>query len=256
MQANDLLKHFDEQVASDLEFDIIRAMLAEKCVQPSAEARAHALRPLKHRKSIIKLLEETEELRRIRTEGVPFPSIDFEELNEELRLLEVEDSVLTESGFWRIARASRMVNSILSGMDDAVAVSGSGFSRLKWLCRDVVKTLEIIEPIDRVFDGKGQVKDAASEELGYIREDMVSVKRASNRNFSKTMKGLLEKGWLADIREGFVNDRRVLAVESTYKRRVKGNVLGSSNTGTITFIEPSSVVTLNHELEILRDDER
>ena len=106
MQANNLLKHFDEQVASDLEFDIIRAMLAEKCVQPSAEARAHTLRPLKHHKNIVKFLEETEELRRIRTEGVPFPSIDFEELNQELRLLEVEDAVLTESGFWRISRAS------------------------------------------------------------------------------------------------------------------------------------------------------
>ena len=57
MHKDDLLKHFDEQVASDLEFDVIRAMLAEKCVQPSAEARAHALRPLKHRKSIIKLLD-------------------------------------------------------------------------------------------------------------------------------------------------------------------------------------------------------
>ena len=62
------------------------------------------------------------------------------------------------------------------------------------------------------------------------------------------MKHLLEKGWLADTREGSLNDRRVLAVQSTYKRRVKGTVLGSSNTGTITFIEPSSVVSLNHEL--------
>jgi DNA mismatch repair protein MutS2 len=61
---------------------------------------------------------------------------------------------------------------------------------------------------------------------------------------------------LADIREGFVNNRRALAVESTYKRRVNGNVLGSSNTGTITFIEPGAVIPLNHELEILRDDER
>ena len=231
MQANDLLKHFDEQVASDLEFDIIRAMLAEKCVQPSAEARAHALRPLKHRKSIIKLLDETEELRRIRTEGVLFPSIDFEELSEELRLLEVEDSVLTESGFWRIARASRMVNSILSGLEAAEGVNeGRTYPRMRWLCRDVVKTLDIIEPIDKVFDAKGQVKDSASEELGYIREDMVSVKRASNRNFSKAMKGLLEKGWLADIREGFVNERRVLAVESTYKRRVKENDGGYGKT--------------------------
>ena len=252
MHKDDLLKHFDEQVASDLEFDVIRAMLAEKCVQPSAKARAHALQPLRHRKTIVRLLEEVEELRRIRTEGVLFPSIDFEELESELRMLEVKDSVLTESGFWRIARASRMVNSILEGLESA----GNVYIRLGEICKDVYKTLDIIEPIDKVFDAKGKVKDEASEELGYIREDMVSLKRASNRNFSKTMKGLTEKGWLADIKEGFVNERRVLAVESTYKRRVKGNVLGSSNTGTITFIEPSSVVSINHELEILRDDER
>lgn len=250
MHKDDLLKHFDEQVASDLEFDVIRAMLAEKCVQPSAEARAHALQPLRHRKTIVRLLEEVEELRRIRTEGVPFPSIDFEELEGELRMLEVKDSVLTESGFWRISRASRMVNSILDGL------AGNVYHRLGGICKDVYKTLDLIEPIEKVFDAKGKVKDEASEELGYIREDMVSLKRASNRNFSKAMKGLIEKGWLADIKEGFVNERRVLAVESTYKRRVKGNVLGSSNTGTITFIEPSSVVSINHELEILRDDER
>ena len=76
--SNTFLNHFDEQVASDLEFDIIRAMLAEKCAQPSTRNRAHSLRPLKNRKTIIKLLEETEELKRIRIEGNPFPSIDFD----------------------------------------------------------------------------------------------------------------------------------------------------------------------------------
>ena len=248
---NTFLNHFDEQVASDLEFDIVRAMLAEKCVQPSARHRAHSLRPLQNRKTIIKLLEETEELKRIRTEGNPFPSIDFEELDNELKMLEVKDSVLSEEGFGRISRASHLTNSILKGLKETVNTP-----RLKLLAKSVYFTKNIVDPIDKVFDAKGQVKDNASEELSYIREDMVSLKRSSNRNFSKAMKGLLEKGWLADIKEGFVNERRVLAVESTYKRRVKGNVLGSSNTGTITFIEPSSVVSINHELEILRDDER
>ena len=248
---NTFLNHFDEQVASDLEFDIVRAMLAEKCVQPSARDRAHSLRPLQNRKTIIKLLEETEELKRIRTEGNPFPSIDFEELDNELKMLEVKDSVLSEEGFGRISRASHLTNSILKGLKETVNTP-----RLKLLAKSVYFTKNIVDPIDKVFDAKGQVKDNASEELSYIREDMVSLKRSSNRNFSKAMKGLLEKGWLADIKEGFVNERRVLAVESTYKRRVKGNVLGSSNTGTITFIEPSSVVSINHELEILRDDER
>ena len=248
---NTFLNHFDEQVASDLEFDIVRAMLVEKCVQPSARNRAHSLRPLKNRKTIIKLLEETEELKRIRIEGNPFPSIDFKELDNELKMLEVKDSILSEEGFERISRASHLTNSILKGLKETVNTP-----RLNSLAKNVYFTKDIVDPIDKVFDAKGQVKDNASEELSYIREDMVNLKRSSNRNFSKAMKGLLEKGWLADIKEGFVNERRALAIESTYKRRVKGNILGSSNTGTITFIEPSSVVSINHKLEILRDDER
>ena len=62
------------------------------------ENRAHSLRPLQNRKTVIKLLEETEELKRIRTEGNHFPSIDFEELDNELKMLEVKDSVLSEEG--------------------------------------------------------------------------------------------------------------------------------------------------------------
>ena len=49
----DLMHHFDEQVASDLEFDIIRAMLAEKALQPTSKSRAHALVPLRNRKTIV-----------------------------------------------------------------------------------------------------------------------------------------------------------------------------------------------------------
>ena len=47
-----------------------------------------------------------------------------------------------------------------------------------------------------------------------------------------------------------------MAIISSYKRQVNGAVLGSSNTGSVTFIEPGSCIPLNHELEMLRDDER
>ena len=43
---------------------------------------------------------------------------------------------------------------------------------------------------------------------------------------------------------------------SSYKRQVSGAALGSSNTGSVTFIEPGACIPLNHELEMLRDDER
>lgn len=252
MNEQNLLLHFDKQVASDLEFDVIREMLAKKTVQPTAELRAQRLSPLRNRKQIIKFLEETEELRRLKTEQSGFPAIEFEELQKEIKLLGLPGSVLTEDGFNRIARASNTVNSILAALHGGERIS----HRLNNVFKNTFKTSDIIKPIEKVFDQKGQVRDDASPALANIREEMQSLRRSISRRFNKVLKDLLGKGMLADTREGFVNERRVLAVESTYKRRVKGNVCGSSNTGTITFIEPSTVVPLNHELELLRDDER
>ena len=42
---------------------------------------------------------------------------------------------------------------------------------------------------------------------------------------------------------------------STHKRKISGTVVGSSKTGSLTFIEPLSNVPLNNEFELLTDDE-
>lgn len=248
----DLMHHFDEQVASDLEFDMIRAMLAEKALQPTSKSRAHALVPLRNRKKIVRLLQETDELRRIKTEGEVFPSIEFEEMPDEIRMLEIRDSVLSEAAFNKISRASNTVNQIIQSLQD----KENKYPRLHSVQKDIYYTKDLITPIAKVFNAKGEISDKASHALNNIREEMTGLRRKTSQSFHKVMKDLQAKGMLADIREGFVNERRALAVDSTYKRRINGNVLGSSNTGTITFIEPAVVVPLNHELEILRDDER
>ena len=248
----DLMLHFDEQVASDLEFDRIRSMLAAKALQPTAASRALALAPIKNSRSIRKTLSETEELRRIKVEGEPFPALEFEEMQNEIRLIEIRDSVLDEGSFTKISRASHTVNQIVKFLQNKSAK----YPRLNDIQKDLVYTKDLIDPIAKVFDAKGQISDNASPTLRTIREEMTGLRRKISRSFNSVMKELQGKDMLADIREGFVNNRRALAVESTYKRRVKGNVLGSSTTGTITFIEPGVVIPLNHELEILRDDER
>jgi DNA mismatch repair protein MutS2 len=116
--------------------------------------------------------------------------------------------------------------------------------------------LEIIESIDAVFDAKGQVRSNASAKLIHIREEMVRLRRAINRQFLKDLKRFKERGWLADTNEGFINNRRVLAVNSTHKRKVSGTALGQSKNGSITFIEPAANVSMNFEMEMLLDDER
>jgi DNA mismatch repair protein MutS2 len=47
----------------------------------------------------------------------------------------------------------------------------------------------------------------------------------------------------------------VLTVQSTYKRKVAGSFLGSSKTGSLSYVEPLANVALNQELDWLIDDE-
>ena len=62
--------------------------------------------------------------------------------------------------------------------------------------------------------------------------------------------------YLDDIRESVIGNRRVLAVKSFQRKRVKGQFLGTSKTGSITFIEPESVQGPRREFEELKEDEK
>ncbi|MFN5621095.1 MAG: endonuclease MutS2, partial [Flavobacteriales bacterium] len=64
------------------------------------------------------------------------------------------------------------------------------------------------------------------------------------------------KGFLGDTGEAYLNERKVLAVYSTHKRKIPGLVISSSKTGALTYIEPEVNIQLNFELESLMDDER
>ena len=246
------MKSFDDQTAKDLEFDAIRTLLLHHCHNPSTIARAHALHPLNRQKFWQIDLELTKEMLEIKREGNGFPAVGCDEIGSDNDRLAVRDSVLDEEGFYRLKTASLTVNDVLTALEDRGHVS----PRLVGLAANVFHTLDIIESIDAVFDAKGQVRSNASPKLIHIREEMVRLRRAINRQFLKDLKRFKERGWLADTNEGFINNRRVLAVNSTHKRKVSGTALGQSKNGSITFIEPAANVSLNFEMEMLIDDER
>ena len=223
------IDHFDARVAEDLEFDVIQAMLAELAGCPSSEKRAESLVPSKDRIWVLRRLQETDEMRRIRSGGHGFPLLEFDELGREIKLLSVRDSVLDEAGFRRISTASRIMNTVL----EVLAQSDDPWPRLEAVLEGQEPNTALIEAIDAVFDAKGNIRDDASPELSQIRGDMTTVRRKINRAFLRAMKSVQERGYLADIREGFVQERRALAVISSYKRQVSGAALGSSNTGSV-----------------------
>ncbi len=246
------MNHFDDQTIRDLEFDFLREILWEYCVQPTAKERMRDLRPLVDHQSLRVELQKLDEFTRMRREAVPLPAIDFEELNQEIKWLQVKDSVLSEESFARIHKASALTNEIIKafeGLDLA-------FPTLFQLIQEIEPTQELIQAIEQVFTNKWIVKDDASDELRTIRSSIGSVRRQIAKNFAKVMKDLAGKGFLADTGEAYINERKVLAIYSTHKRKVSGVVAGSSKTGSLTYIEPEVNIQLNFELESLFDDER
>lgn len=152
----------------------------------------------------------------------------------------------------RVLQCTRLVNDIVNTLQGRERT----FPRLCGMLGSVQENRDIVREIEAVFDPKGGVRSEASPELARIRIEMQTARRQVNRLFDKALRACSRQGWLADIQEGYLNERRVLAIASTHKRKVRGTALGTSKTGSVTFIEPVDCHQVNHELEMLRDDER
>lgn len=246
------MQQFDEQTLQDLEFPTIREWLVEYGIGPTAKKRLEELAPTNHFPSIENELRKVNELLCIRNEGENFPALDYEELTAELKMLPIRNAVLTLEGYIRISRASDLVNTLVYFFNKRE----KEYPLLWELFEHAYFTKEIIEAIDKVFDRAGNVKDDASKLLYEIRQKIKVVRNQINRNFDKEIRRLVKENVLGDTKEAFVNDRRVLTILSTHKRKISGTVVGSSKTGSLTFIEPQVNIELNNELELLLDDER
>lgn len=242
----------DRQTLEDLEFTTLRNWLQAYAIGPTAHKRLGELSPIKGKSKIKIALKQVNELKNIRTEGEVFPHLDFEELNSEIKLLPIKNAAIQLEGFMRILYASQVVNRLIYFFDKRE----EDYPLLAKTLEHTYFTDEIIKAIEMVFDKHGKVKDDASPELLEIRTSLKSVKKQINRNFDKEARKLMKDNILGDTKETFINDRRVLTVLSNHKRKISGSVVGSSNTGSLTYIEPQVNIALNNEFELLQDDER
>ena len=246
------MKGFDQQTIRDLEFLQLREWLSGYAFQPTARKRLEELTPSNDFSFVENELHRANEFKSIRVEGESFPALDFDELLAEIKLLPVKNAVLQQEGFVRIVRASDLVNHIIVFFDKR----SQDYPKLIEILSPVFFTRELIELIEKVFDRRGQIRDDASPELFAIRQAIAKVRTQINKNFDKEMRKYLREGLLGETKEAYVNERRVLTVVSSFKRKISGSVVGSSKTGSLTFIEPEINVPLNNELELLQDDER
>lgn len=243
----------DIQTLQELQFTDVLAHLSGFAISKSAIDKLHQLIPSNRYKSLIHQLTQTKERLDIILQKRTFPALEFDELLAELKFLGIEDAVLSLEGFIRIHNASNLVNAYLKFFEHAAS-----FSTLAKVFQDCYHTDELVERITKIIDVKQtrNIKDDATPELAKIRQEIKVIRQKINRNFERELRKLVKDGLLGETYESFIDGRRVLTVQSGFKRRVPGTILGASKTGSLTYIEPKVNEALNHELSCLFDDEK
>lgn len=79
---------------------------------------------------------------------------------------------------------------------------------------------EIIDKVDKVFNRFGEVKSEASPILKELRTQIQHAKKAITENFNRALFNYGQSEFLDDIRETIIDDQRVLAVKSAYKKEL------------------------------------
>lgn len=236
-----------------LEFDKVIELLVRECLGEQGIERIKELRPQTNREQIEERLKEVMEMKRSIEHNDRIPLVAYQNIDSDLQLLAILDSVLPEDGL-------RRINTIL-------VTVGAIYKFFSPSRRDTYKTLyEIIRPvnfdpalvkeIERVIDAEGNIRPDASPELARIYKAIQSKMKELDRVFRDVINDYRNKGWLSDSVESFRNGRRVLSVPAEHKRKIRGIIHDESATGRTAFIEPEPVIDINNDIFDLEQQER
>ncbi len=241
-----------EKTIIDLEFLTILQTIANICITELGKTKVLEIKPFFKIEDLIFQLKQTQEYLLSLSSDNSIPTHSFESLDYEIKYLKIENSFLEPESFKKIKQTSENVNQLLRFFEKFKVF----YAHLYLRSSSVEFTKEIIQSIDNVFDKYGEIKDNATPELQEIRKEIQDIKSKINKSFTQAMTFYQNLGYLNDIRETVVDNKRVLAVLAMYRKKVKGSILGNSKTGSIAYVEPESTLKFSRELNQLEYDER
>jgi len=238
-----------EQTLHDLEFPKILEKISGFAFNEGTSKFILDLKPYGNQDLLIRDLKMTNEYLSSLESGNRIPFSGFYYMKGFLPRLKIENYYLNVEQFFQIKFNSLQIKEITK----FISKFEEYFPELSLLVSKVIYEKEIVRKIDAVFNRHGEIKDDASPTLFEIRKQMKQISARISELFKKSITHNL--AFLDDIKETVVNDKRVLAVSSSVRKRVKGRLLGTSKTGSISFIEPESLQKPNRELEELKEEE-
>ena len=240
--------HIQKEDLNELEFPELLAEISPFAFSKKIADKIATIRPFELEEAELSLKKVAEYLSSFESDNA-IPFNEYEDIEAELKLMLIDNFRLDNAAFLKIKSLTEQI----ARLQKFYPVYDDLFLHLNNDVKDLEYRKEIIDKIDKVFNRFGEVKSEASPLLKTLRSEISQAKKAIQENFNRALTALSSTDFLDDIRESIVDDQRVLAVKSGYKKRVAGRVLGLSKTGSITYIQPESVV--KHQFKLREDIE-
>ena len=103
----------NEKTLQDLEFNTILEIISSICNTEIGQQKALQIIPFKEKEPLLEALTQTSEYLSSFTNNNAIPNHGFENLNNDLKLLAIEDSFLEVTSFRKICSLSETVNVLL-----------------------------------------------------------------------------------------------------------------------------------------------
>ncbi|MHA6697373.1 endonuclease MutS2 [Chryseobacterium sp. A301] len=235
----------------ELEFPELLSQIAPFAYSPYVAEQIMELLPLPFEEAQRALKKTSEYLTSFQSQNA-IPFSEYPNLEQDLKHIKIENFRLENAGFIRIKTLTEQIGR-LKKFFPSVSLT---FPLLLEEVEKLDYQKEIVDKIDRVFNRFGEVKQEASPALKELRTEIQHAQKAIQENFNRALVTYGGQDLLDDIRETIIDDQRVLAVKSGFKKRVPGPTLGVSKTGSISYIQPESVQKHQFRLREAKDEEK
>lgn len=235
----------------ELEFPKLLGEISPYAYSPKVAEKILHLKLLKINEAEIVLKKTAEFLTSFESSNA-IPFSEYEDIEAELKVIHIENFRLENATFIKIKNLTEQIGKLQKFFPTLAET----FPILLEEVQKLEFKKEIVDKIDKVFNRFGEVKSEASPVLKALRTEIQHAKKHIQENFSKTLSHLSSTDFLDEIKETVIDDQRVLAVKSSFKKRVPGRVLGVSKTGSITYIQPESVSKHQFKLREAEEEEK
>lgn len=238
------MRYYPSDTLARFEFPAIIDRLKGYCRSEKGKMLADELQPSLDKGQIELELDQTQEFKAIRENGLSFPDYHFPNVERELQMLSIPNAVLEGKQLIKLRQVTEVALNVIRFLTEKQPLYPSLFQVIAHLDR----AKGLVSSVNKVLEPNGLVKSNASKELSEIRADLAALRMQANKVFDTAVRKYRKLGWLREFDESFYNDRRVLAVTAENKRKITGTLHGLSETGGTAFIEPGELVGLNNDI--------